>query len=219
MNNTHTKESELFEQLIPAPPPEPGPPTPALLTRFMQYCCKEVQTSQRSIALDQQVQPINYQNNIVKNTKYNLLSFLPKVLFNQFKFFFNLFFLVTALTQLVELLRVGLFITYIGPLAMVLSLTMGKEAYDDFNTYKRDIEVTLYPPRPIPNSMMLSRPMDWKVSRARICVSGISSRLKAATAFLPTWSLSTLTTTRVPSSSKLINSMEKLTGNYASQSK
>ncbi len=52
-----------------------------------------------------------------------------------------MFFLVTALTQLIEILRVGLFITYIGPLIMVLTLTMGKEAYDDFNTYKRDIEV------------------------------------------------------------------------------
>jgi phospholipid-translocating ATPase len=91
------------------------------------------------VFLDSTVKPINYQNNLVKNTKYNLLTFVPKVLYNQFKFFFNLFFLITALSQLVEILRVGLFITFIGPLIMVLSLTMGKEAYDDFNTYKRDI--------------------------------------------------------------------------------
>ena len=51
-----------------------------------------------------------------------------------------MFFLVTALTQLIEPLRVGLFITYMGPLIMVLSLTMGKEAYDDYRTYRRDIE-------------------------------------------------------------------------------
>lgn len=38
---------------------------------------------------------------MVKNTKYNILTFVPKVLYNQFKFFFNLFFLVTALTQLI----------------------------------------------------------------------------------------------------------------------
>lgn len=63
------------------------------------------------------------------------------MLYNQFKFFFNMFFLLTALSQLIEILRVGLFITYIGPLLMVLSLTMAKEAYDDWNTYKRDIEV------------------------------------------------------------------------------
>lgn len=75
----------------------------------------------------------------MKNTKYNLFTFIPKVLYNQFKFFFNLFFLVTALSQLIEVFRVGLFVTFIGPLVLVLSLTMGKEAYDDYRTYLRDI--------------------------------------------------------------------------------
>ena len=69
------------------------------------------------------------------------MTFVPKVLYNQFKFFFNMFFLLTALSQLIEILRVGLFVTYIGPLLLVISLTMAKEAYDDWNTYKRDIEV------------------------------------------------------------------------------
>ena len=76
----------------------------------------------------------------MKNTKYNFITFVPLVLYNQFKYFFNMFFLITALTQLIEVLRVGLFITFIGPLIMVLSLTMGKEAYDDYRTYLRDIE-------------------------------------------------------------------------------
>jgi phospholipid-translocating ATPase len=53
-----------------------------------------------------------------------------------------MFFLLTALSQLIEILRVGLFVTYIGPLLLVISLTMAKEAYDDWNTYKRDIEVS-----------------------------------------------------------------------------
>ena len=34
----------------------------------------------------------------------------------------------------------GYFITYIGPLILVLVLTMAKEAYDDFERYKRDKE-------------------------------------------------------------------------------
>lgn len=113
------------------------------------------------------MEPVNHQNNLVKNTKYNLLTFVPKVLYNQFKFFYNMFFLVTALTQLVELLRVGLFITYIGPLIMVLTLTMGKEAYDDFNTYKRDIEVQSPTRRPTPSSTTSSGPPASRKSRAR----------------------------------------------------
>ena len=47
------------------------------------------------------VDPINYQDNLVKNTKYNILTFIPLVLYNQFKFFFNMFFLVNAMTQLI----------------------------------------------------------------------------------------------------------------------
>ncbi len=35
---------------------------------------------------------------------------------------------------------IGYFITYIGPLALVLLLTMLKEAYDDWERYKRDKE-------------------------------------------------------------------------------
>jgi phospholipid-translocating ATPase len=87
------------------------------------------------------VEPVNYQKNIVKNTKYNIITFVPVVLFNQFKFFLNLFFLLTALTQLVPILKVGLIITYLGPLALVLTLTMVKEAVDDYKRYIRDMEV------------------------------------------------------------------------------
>lgn len=100
----------------------------------------QIQTEPRTITLTGSCEPFNHSRNIVKNTKYNLFTFIPLVLFNQFKFFFNMFFLVTALTQLIEVLRVGLFITFIGPLAMVLSLTMAKEGYDDYRTYLRDIE-------------------------------------------------------------------------------
>jgi phospholipid-translocating ATPase len=62
---------------------------------------KDVQTSRRKISVNGNVEPINYQTNIVKNTKYNIFTFIPKVLYNQFKFFYNMFFLITALTQLI----------------------------------------------------------------------------------------------------------------------
>jgi phospholipid-translocating ATPase len=61
----------------------------------------DIQTVPRTIYLTSECEPENNQTNIVKNTKYNLFTFVPKVLFNQFKFFFNLFFLITALTQLI----------------------------------------------------------------------------------------------------------------------
>lgn len=110
------------------------------LEQLRRKLFNSIQTSPRTVSLDGSCSPENNQTNLVKNTKYNIFTFVPKVLFNQFKFFFNLFFLVTALTQLIEFFRVGLFITFIGPLILVLSLTMGKEAYDDYRTYLRDIE-------------------------------------------------------------------------------
>lgn len=70
-----------------------------------------------------------WSSNLVSNTKYNVLTFLPLVLFNQFKYFQNFFFLMMALTQFVPILKVGLIFTYFAPLSFVISLTMIREAY------------------------------------------------------------------------------------------
>ena len=51
--------------------------------------------------------PRRFPSNKLKNTKYNFLTFIPVVLYNQFKFFFNLFFLLICLSQLFPPLKVG----------------------------------------------------------------------------------------------------------------
>ncbi|KAI0920746.1 hypothetical protein AcV5_010413 [Taiwanofungus camphoratus] len=81
-----------------------------------------------------------YPPNIVRNQKYNTFTFLPMVFYEQFKFFFNLYFLLVALSQFVPALKIGFIATYIAPLAFVLSVTMGKEAYDDYKRNVRDRE-------------------------------------------------------------------------------
>ncbi|KAH9993065.1 protein transporter [Russula vinacea] len=78
--------------------------------------------------------------NIVRNQKYNVFTFLPIVFYEQFKFFFNLYFLLVALSQFIPALRTGFLVTYIAPLAFVLLVTMGKEAYDDYKRNLRDRE-------------------------------------------------------------------------------
>lgn len=60
------------------------------------------------------------------------------VLYNQFKFFFNLFFLLISISQFFDALRVGFLFTFLAPLVFVLLLTMAKEAYDDYGRYQRD---------------------------------------------------------------------------------
>ncbi|TDL27061.1 phospholipid-translocating P-type ATPase, partial [Rickenella mellea] len=78
--------------------------------------------------------------NIVRNQKYNVFTFLPIVLYEQFKFFFNLYFLLVALSQFVPALKIGFLTTYVAPLVFVLAVTMGKEAYDDYKRNLRDKE-------------------------------------------------------------------------------
>ena len=83
---------------------------------------------------------LKYEPNVVRNQKYSVLSFLPLVLYEQFKFFFNLYFLLNACTQLIPAIRVGYLFTYFGPLAFVLAVTIAKEGYDDYKRYQRDVE-------------------------------------------------------------------------------
>ena len=67
------------------------------------------------------------------------------MLYNQFKFFQNLFFLLVSLSQFIDALKVGFLFSYIAPLIFVLILTMAKEAWDDFKRYRRDMELNSFP--------------------------------------------------------------------------
>lgn len=82
-----------------------------------------------------------YPKNVIRNQKYNILTFIPLVLFEQFRFFLNLYFLVMACTQFIPMFRVGYLYTYWGPLAFVLFVTMLREAYDDIKRAYRDKEL------------------------------------------------------------------------------
>jgi phospholipid-translocating ATPase len=82
-----------------------------------------------------------YPKNVIRNQKYNVVTFIPLVLFEQFRFFLNLYFLVMACTQFIPMFRVGYLYTYWGPLAFVLFVTMLREAYDDIKRAYRDKEL------------------------------------------------------------------------------
>jgi phospholipid-translocating ATPase len=71
-------------------------------------------------------------SNKINNQRYNFFSFLPIVLFDQFKYFFNMFFLLVCISQFFDALRVGFLISYLAPLLFVLTITMLKESYEDW---------------------------------------------------------------------------------------
>lgn len=79
-------------------------------------------------------------SNKINNRKYTYLNFIPKVLYDQFKYFFNLFFLLLCISQFIPIFKVGLLFSYIAPLLFVLILTLIKEGYDDYKRLTRDKE-------------------------------------------------------------------------------
>lgn len=92
-----------------------------------------------------QKQTARFPTNAISNAKYTPWSFLPRTLFNEFKFFFNMYFLLVAMSQIIPALRIGYLSTYVAPLAFVLMITLGKEATDDLNRRKRDREANSEP--------------------------------------------------------------------------
>ena len=79
-----------------------------------------------------------YVDNHISTAKYNIASFLPKFLFEQFSKFANIFFLFTAgLQQIPGLSPTGKYTT-IGPLAVVLLISAGKELVEDYRRKQAD---------------------------------------------------------------------------------
>lgn len=76
--------------------------------------------------------------NIIRNQKYHYSTFIFVILYNQFKYFFNLYFLIICISQFVPSLRVTYIFTNVVPLALVLTITIAKEAFDDYKRYLRD---------------------------------------------------------------------------------
>ncbi|KAL9625332.1 MAG: hypothetical protein Q9160_000395 [Pyrenula sp. 1 TL-2023] len=105
-----------------------------------------------------QAQKAKYPANVVSNAKYTPWSFLPRTLYNEFSFFLNIYFLLVALSQIIPFLRIGYMSTYIAPLAMVLTITIGKEAIDDIARRRRDGEANSEPFQAFPKTEDRLRP-------------------------------------------------------------
>ena len=106
-------------------------------------CVRQSMIVPRVLSLSGQTVPRSFPSNKLNNQKYNIITFVPLVLYHQFKFFFNLFFLFIALSQFFKALRVGFLFTFVAPLTFVLAITMIKEAVDDFSRMKRDRDLNL----------------------------------------------------------------------------
>ena len=86
--------------------------------------------------------PANAQNKYIDNhvstAKYNVATFLPKFLYEQFSKYANLFFLFTAALQQIPNISPTNRYTTIGPLILVLLVSAGKELIEDFKRKSSD---------------------------------------------------------------------------------
>lgn len=84
---------------------------------------------------------IGYRDNHISTTKYNIATFLPKFLFEQFSKYANLFFLFTSCIQQVPNVSPTNRYTTIGTLAIVLMVSAVKELVEDFKRGSADKEL------------------------------------------------------------------------------
>ncbi|XP_048228563.1 probable phospholipid-transporting ATPase 4 isoform X2 [Ricinus communis] len=84
--------------------------------------------------------PYKHPSNSVSTTKYNVLTFLPKALFEQFRRVANLYFLLAAALSLTSSTPVQP-VTMIAPLIIVVGISMLKEAFEDWYRFLQDLNV------------------------------------------------------------------------------
>jgi phospholipid-translocating ATPase len=80
----------------------------------------------------------HFTGNKIKNTKYNVLTFLPLNLYIQFGRFMNIYFIAIALLQLNGNLAPVSPLTIWLPLAFIFALSAVKEGLDDYARFKQD---------------------------------------------------------------------------------
>uniref|UniRef100_A0A5F8H0G3 Phospholipid-transporting ATPase n=1 Tax=Monodelphis domestica TaxID=13616 RepID=A0A5F8H0G3_MONDO len=82
-----------------------------------------------------------FQNNRIHTSKYNVLTFLPINLFEQFQRVANAYFLFLLILQLIPEISSLSWFTTIVPLVLVLTITAVKDATDDYFRHKSDNQV------------------------------------------------------------------------------
>ena len=104
-------------------------------------CCSKIDTkSKRIVGFRDRSYNITHWSNKVENNKYNIILFLPTVIYNQFKQFGNFFYLVMAISQFIPDIKVGFLFAYVSPLCVVVVVSLLKELADDVNRRIQDIK-------------------------------------------------------------------------------
>uniref|UniRef100_A0A8C5B578 Phospholipid-transporting ATPase n=1 Tax=Gadus morhua TaxID=8049 RepID=A0A8C5B578_GADMO len=83
----------------------------------------------------------HFSDNKIKTTKYTLLSFLPKNLFEQFHRFANVYFVFIALLNFVPVVNAFQPELALAPVVFILSVTAIKDLWEDYRRHRSDTEI------------------------------------------------------------------------------
>ncbi|CAL5327894.1 unnamed protein product [Camellia sinensis] len=86
--------------------------------------------------------PLKYCSNYTSTTRYNIITFLPKAIFEQFRRVANFYFLLAASLSLTAVSPFSP-VSMIAPLAFVVGLSMAKEALEDWRRFIQDMKVNM----------------------------------------------------------------------------
>ncbi|KAJ6564618.1 hypothetical protein B0H19DRAFT_1141557 [Mycena capillaripes] len=88
---------------------------------------------------------VRYPRNKVRTTKYTILTFVPRNLYEQFRRIANLFFLTTVVVQLFPVFGAASGAIAVLPLAFILTVTAIKDGVEDYRRGQLDEEVNNSP--------------------------------------------------------------------------
>ncbi|KAM7383468.1 hypothetical protein PAMP_003116 [Pampus punctatissimus] len=134
---------------VPKDIPEKWFPVVLSLKRKKQKGCNGAKSKKRKTEEERRVrandreynEKFQYASNCIMTSKYNIITFLPVNLFEQFQEVANTYFLFLLILQLIPQISSLSWFTTIVPLALVLSITAVKDATDDYFRHKSDNQV------------------------------------------------------------------------------
>ncbi|XP_001920510.4 phospholipid-transporting ATPase IC [Danio rerio] len=135
-------EDELDQSVDQLPEPEtrPAPAVEAgwsVRANDREYCKRP--EFQKKVFLC--IKKSRYSGNAIKTYKYNVLTFLPLNLYEQFKRAANLYFLCLLVLQIIPQISTLPWYTTLVPLVLVLGITAIKDLVDDLARHRMDKEI------------------------------------------------------------------------------
>lgn len=146
----------------------------------MRFCRKSNLNPQslikRVIHINQQTQDLKYCSNRISTSKYNVLSFIPKFVFEQARKYSNIFFfLIVLLQQIPDVSPTGRYTTAV-PWVFILSVSAIKEIVEDIKRTVSDRQLNN-------RKIKIFKENDWKVVRWKDVKVGDFVKIEAGELF------------------------------------